>query len=121
MTYAAVSALCALFYAVYRSLSFGEDSLFMRWMFVPPLALGALPALFCLLLGRRPVRWAFYLWNSGVALLACGCLFRGIVEMSGRFTQYDRVYWVLGGAALGAALLRAVFAAHRQPQKRRGV
>lgn len=54
---------------------------------------------------ERLNRSAFNLWNSGIAALIFGCLVRGIVNVSGRFTAYDRVYWATGGALLLAALL----------------
>ena len=43
--------------------------------------------------------------HTGIAALIFGCLVRGIVNVSGRFTAYDRVYWATGGALLLAALL----------------
>jgi hypothetical protein len=32
-------------------------------------------------------------------------LFRGIVNISGRYTDLDRIYWITGWVFLGAAIL----------------
>ena len=76
-------------------------------MWLLPLAGGMAPSLGLLLAARaeRLNRSAFNLWNSGIAALIFGCLVRGSVNVSGRFTAYDRVYWATGGALLLAALL----------------
>ena len=40
-----------------------------------------------------------------MAVWAAGCLFRGIVNISGRFTDLDRIYWILGWVFLAAAAI----------------
>ena len=39
---------------------------------------------------------SYNLWNSGIAILMSEMLIRGITNVSGRYTEYDMIYWVLG-------------------------
>jgi hypothetical protein len=104
---ASLALLCVVFTAIYESFSHGAVSTHMRCMFLMPLVGCALPALLCLLtpLHRHICRPAFSLWNSGMAVWAVGCLFRGIVNISGRFTDLDSIYWVTGWIFLAAAVV----------------
>lgn len=104
---ASLAVLCAVFTAVYEAFSHGAVSTHMRCTFLMPLVGCALPALVCLLtpLHRHVCRPAFNLWNSGLAVWTVGCLFRGIVNISGRFTDLDSIYWVTGWIFLAAAVV----------------
>ena len=107
ITGAVLALVCVIFTAVYEQFSHGAVSSHMRCMFLMPLAGCALPALLCYLtpLHRHVSRPAFNLWNSGSAVWAVGCLFRGIVNISGRYTDLDRLYRVIGWIFLGLAIL----------------
>ena len=107
LTGATLALICVIFTTVYEQFSHGAVSSHMRCMFLMPLVGCALPALIGWLtpLHRYVSRPAFNLWNSGLAVWTVGCLFRGIVNISGRFTDLDRLYWVLGWCFLAAALL----------------
>ena len=76
------------------------------WLFAPPLLFGAVPAY---LLGRfaarAPRRTAIRFWNSAIASLTTGMLVRAVIDISGRYTRYDRIYWILAGALFFAAVL----------------
>lgn len=100
--YLAATVLCVVFNAVYTHFSYGERSGFMAMMFLFPLVGGVLPAALVLFAGKAHgiCRTAFNLWNSGIAALVCGCLVRGIINISGRFTEYDVWYWLAGGTML---------------------
>ena len=106
ITGAVLALVCVIFTAVYEQFSHGAVSSHMRCMFLMPLAGCALPALLCYLtpLHRHVSRPAFNLWNSGLAVWAVGCLFRGIVNISGRFTDLDKIYWIAGWVFLAAAV-----------------
>lgn len=106
MVYSAVTVFCMLFAFIYEQFSYGEHSDCMRLMFVVPLCGGVLPFLAAYLLGIKYKfsRAAYNLWNSGIAALTCGCLINGIIEISGRSTDYDMIYRVLGGVLLVSAL-----------------
>jgi hypothetical protein len=107
ITGVSLAVFCVVFTFIYEQFSHGATSPHMRCMFLMPLVGCALPALLCLLtpLHRFVCRPAFNMWNSGLALWAVGCLFRGIVNISGRFTDLDRIYWILGWIFLAAAVV----------------
>lgn len=74
----------------------------MRFMFLIPLFGGALPSL---IIKSDIPRISFNLWNAGIATLVFGCLVRGIINISGRFTEYDMIYWVIGGILIISAII----------------
>jgi hypothetical protein len=95
--YGLIAAFCGVFSAVYLQHSYGQSSPFLITLFLPPLLFGLVPAETLLLTDRmriamKPVR---RLWNSGVATLTVGFLVRGVINISGRYTFYDVVYWLL--------------------------
>lgn len=102
-----VSLLCIIFTVIYEQFSHGATSSHMRSMFLMPLIGCVLPAVIGFLtpLHRFVNRAAFNLWNSGSAVWAVGCLFRGIVNISGRYTSLDRIYWITGWVFFGLAVL----------------
>ena len=112
ITGAVLALVCVIFTAVYEQFSHGAVSTHMRCMFLMPLVGCAIPALIGWLtpLHRYVSRPAFNLWNSGLAVWAVGCLFRGIVNISGRFTDLDKIYriagWVFLAAAVACELIR---------------
>ena len=123
VTGTSLALLCVAFTCIYESFSHGAVSSHMRCMFFMPLVGCALPALIAYLtpLHRLVCRPAFNLWNSGMAVWTVGCLFRGIVNISGRYTDLDTVYWVTGWVFLVSAILwEAVFllrqVAHREKE-----
>jgi hypothetical protein len=103
---ASLAVLCVVFTFIYEKFSFGVYSPFMRLMFLCPLVGCALPGLIGWLLptGLGVCRAAFNLWNSGVAAVCFGLLHRGIVNVSGRQTSDDRIFYILGGLLLAAAV-----------------
>ena len=107
ITGTSLALFCVVFTLIYEQFSHGATSSHMRCMFLMPLVGCALPALVGLVtpLHRLVCRPAFNLWNSGMAVWTVGCLFRGIVNISGRFTDLDRIYWVLGWVFLAAAAI----------------
>lgn len=103
--YSAVSVFCILFAFIYEQFSYGEHSYYMRMMFCVPLIGGIVPflAVYLFKLKYKYSRAAYNLWNSGIAALTCGCLIRGIIEISGRTTDYDMIYLILGISLLVSA------------------
>ena len=98
------SLLTIFFFAfsrIYESFSFGETSLHMHYLFAVPLVGGIVLALLLKIMPNLG-RISLNLWNSAVAVLTAGMLFRGIVNLSGRSTTLDQPYWYVG---LGFAIL----------------
>ena len=83
------------FSRIYESFSFGETSLHMHYLFVVPLVGGIILAILLKIIPNL-ARLSLNLWNSAVAVLTAGMLFRGIVNLSGRSTTLDQPYWYVG-------------------------
>ncbi len=82
----------------------------MHYLFVIPLAGGILLLLFMKIIPNLSrLSLSLNLWNSAVAIMTTGMLFRGIVNLSGRSTTLDMPYWYLGAAFAALALLSMVF------------
>lgn len=99
-----MAAFLFIFSRIYESLSYGEVSVFMHYMFCATLVGGIL------LLGLLQVkpnlsRMTYNLWNSGIATITAGCLFRGIINLSGRSTTLDQPYWYVGAGFLALSLI----------------
>ena len=80
----------------------------MHYLFTIPLAGGILLLLFMKVIPNLS-RLSLNLWNSAVAIMTAGMLFRGIVNLSGRSTTLDMPYWYVGAAFAALALLSMVF------------
>jgi hypothetical protein len=98
ITGASLALFCVVFTFIYERFSHNAVSTHMRCMFLMPLLGVALPAVIGYLTPLHPFpgRAAFNLWNSAMAVWTVGCLFRGIVNISGRYTSLDRPYMVAG-------------------------
>ena len=96
------------FSRIYESFSFGETSIHMHYLFALPLVGGSLLLLFMKIIPNLS-RLSLNLWNSAVATMTAGMLFRGIVNLSGRSTTLDMPYWYVGAAFAVLALISMVF------------
>ena len=96
------------FSRIYESFSFGETSSHMHYLFALPLAGGILLLLFMKMIPNLS-RLSLNLWNSAVATITAGMLFRGIVNLSGRSTTLDMPYWYVRAAFVALALFSMVF------------
>ena len=96
------------FSRIYESFSFGETSIHMHYLFALPLVGGILLLLFMKIIPNLS-RLSLNLWNSAVAAMTAGMLFRGIVNLSGRSTTLDMPYWYVGAAFASLALFSMVF------------
>ncbi|WP_311517013.1 hypothetical protein [uncultured Streptococcus sp.] len=95
VSYSLLTIFFLAFSRIYESFSFGETSLHMHYLFVVPLVGGIMLA-FLLKIIPNLGRISLNLWNSAVAVLTAGMLFRGIVNLSGRSTTLDQPYWYVG-------------------------
>ena len=106
--YTLLSIFFFAFSRIYESFSFGETSTYMHYLYAVPLV-GGILLLVLLNIIPNLSRLSLNLWNSAVATLTAGVLFRGIVNLSGRSTTLDQPYWYLGAAFTILALLSMVF------------
>ena len=93
--YSLLTIFFLAFSRIYESFSFGETSLHMHYLFVVPLVGGIILANLLKIIPNLS-RLSLNLWNSAVAVLTAGMLFRGIVNLSGRSTTLDQPYWYIG-------------------------
>ena len=95
ISYTLVTIFFFAFSRIYEAFSFGETSVHMHYLFAIPLVGGIILAI---LLKAFPYlsRISLNLWNSAVAIVTTGTLFRGIVNLSGRSTTLDAPYWYVG-------------------------
>lgn len=110
-TLVSYSLLTIFFFAfsrIYESFSFGETSLHMHYLFAVPLVGGIVLALLLKIMPNLG-RISLNLWNSAVAVLTAGMLFRGIVNLSGRSTTLDQPYWYVGLAFAIVAIASLFF------------
>ena len=98
-SYLGLAIFLLVFGQMYQHFSYGESSPFMQGLFLPVFLGGGI---FLAILKFRPQtsRLSMNLWNTSLAILTSGCLLRGIINLSGRATSYDILYWILGGACL---------------------
>ena len=104
ISYTLITIFFFAFSRIYEAFSFGETSVHMHYLFAAPLVGGILLAIFLKVLPYFS-RISLNLWNSAVAIITAGTLFRGIVNLSGRSTTLDAPYWYVG---IGFAILATV-------------
>ena len=108
VVYTLITVFFFIFSRIYEHFSFGETSVYMHWLFGVPLIGGVVLLIFQKLILNLS-RLSLNLWNSAVATIAAGVLFRGIVNRSGRSTTLDLPYWYVGLVLAGLALLSMIF------------
>lgn len=95
ISYTLITIFFFAFSRIYEAFSFGETSVHMHYLFTVPLIGGILLAIFLKVLPHFS-RISLNLWNSAIAIITTGTLFRGIVNLSGRSTTLDVPYWYVG-------------------------
>ena len=95
ISYTLITIFLFVFSRIYEAFSFGETSVHMHYLFAVPLVGGIILAILLKTLPQFS-RISLNLWNSAVAIITAGTLFRGIVNLSGRSTTLDAPYWYVG-------------------------
>ncbi|MHC0041348.1 hypothetical protein ACXGR2_07740 [Streptococcus periodonticum] len=108
VVYALITVFFFIFSRIYEHFSFGETSAYMHYLFGVPLIGGMVLLIFQKIIPNLS-QLSLNLWNSAVATIATGVLFRGIVNLSGRSTTMDLPYWYVGIGLAGLALLSMSF------------
>ncbi|MBO7675160.1 MAG: hypothetical protein J6S63_09140 [Atopobiaceae bacterium] len=118
LVYVVTSLACALFGAVYELFSHEVYSYFMIYAFALPLGLGALPNLALACAHKHaPGRFAANAWNSGVATLTVGSIFRGATDIYGTTCSLAVAYPVVGAALLVVGLVAYALSSPRLSKK----
>ena len=108
LIYTLLSIFFFAFSRIYESFSFGETSTYMHYLYAVPLV-GGLLLLIILKIIPNLSRLSLNLWNSAVATLTAGVLFRGIVNLSGRSTTLDQPYIYTSIVFLTLAVVSMLF------------
>ena len=95
ISYTLITIFFFAFSRIYEAFSFGEASVHMHYLFAVPLVGGIILAILLKVLPYFS-RISLNLWNSAIAIITTGTLFRGIVNLSGRSTTLDVPYWYVG-------------------------
>lgn len=95
ISYTLITIFFFSFSRVYEAFSFGETSVHMHYLFAVPLVGGIILTILLKVLPHFS-RISLNLWNSAIAVITAGTLFRGIVNLSGRSTTLDVPYWYVG-------------------------
>ena len=95
ISYTLITIFFFAFSRIYEAFSFGETSVCMHYLFAVPLVGGIILAILLKVLPYFS-RISLNLWNSAIAIITTGTLFRGIVNLSGRSTTLDAPYWYVG-------------------------
>ena len=120
ISYIQITIFFFIFSRIYEAFSFGETSVHMHYLFAVPLVGGILLTMFLKVLPQFS-RMSLNLWNSAVSILTTGTLFRGIVNLSGRSTTLDALYWYVGIGFVILTLLSIVINPIRIKKKGRTV
>lgn len=80
ISYTLITIFFFAFSRIYEAFSFGETSVHMHYLFVVPLVGGILLTMFLKVLPQFS-RISLNLWNSAIAIITAGTLFRGIVNL----------------------------------------
>lgn len=115
--YSGITILCMLIYLIYNRFSHGVTSPYMTYLFCWPLLLGVIPSLTLTFLAnainkkndttgyRFPNSMALNLYNSGVAALTTSSLLRGIFDIAGNSSVYQKYLMVFGLIMVAASIL----------------
>ena len=95
ISYTLITIFFFAFSRIYEAFSFGETSVHMHYLFAVPLVGGIILAILLKAFAYFS-RLSLNLWNSAVAIITTGTLFRGIVNLSGCSTTLDQPYWYVG-------------------------
>ena len=90
------AAFLALFGAIYELFSHGVTSYYMIYAFAVPLIMGVLPYEMMLIKNIFPGKTFADIWNTAIATLSVGCVFKGVLEIYGTTNRLIIVYPIAG-------------------------
>ncbi|MBR0398149.1 MAG: hypothetical protein IJI10_07740 [Eubacterium sp.] len=116
--YAGITVFCGIVFLVYDRFSHGVRSPYMTFLFGWPLAFGVLPALIRMAAKLPdPDLLSKDIYNTGVAAMTFSSLLRGIFEIAGTASDYQKYLMGAGVIFAAAGLLLYVFCLiHRKQQ-----
>lgn len=106
--YIGVTLFVALFGFVYELFGHGVHSLAMEFAFLYPLGFGVIiyGLLYAFPIKMCPGFLVQNIYNFGIAMLTCGSIFQGVIEIYGTTnTFFSYTYYIVGALATSAALV----------------
>lgn len=103
--YLGFTLFCLLFTYVYMLYSHDVYSDYMTYLFAWPLSGGVIAVIGLLIARGKQIRLAFNTYNSGVAILTFGSLFRGILDIAHATSIYEIIFWIVGGIVMAAGII----------------
>ena len=117
ISYIGIALFLFIFNFIYEKFSFGEHSIYMRYMFVILLVAAVIVFLVSKFSKKGLDRIFLLLFNSSIAIFVSGCIVKGIIEISGRISDYD-LYYIIGGSAfLLLSFFRIMFPVKKNIQR----
>lgn len=96
--YLILTILLILFDLIYEHYSYGQYSIWMRTLFIIPIIAFGINYFI-----RNS--YANMIYHYALAFLLSGHIITGIIEISGRFSKYITIYWIISAGLLFASLL----------------
>jgi len=98
LVYMGAAAFCFIFFLIYHQFDHGVTSPYMTYAFLIPLLLGGVPTLFFIYKQGRilPGLVSCELFRSGIASVTVSSILKGIFEIAGTSSPYQRYLMVLG-------------------------
>lgn len=109
--YVLITIFCVVFGWIYEQFSHDVFSAWMSYFFLIPLVGGVLP--FILLLRSRkllePDGWSLMFYHSGIATLAVGSCFKGVLEIYGTDSSYSSWYLCIGSLLVVIGVVKYIW------------
>ena len=106
------TAFLALFGAIYELFSHGVTSYYMIYAFAVPLIIGVLSYEVMLIISKFPGKAFADIWNTAIATLSIGCVFKGVLEIYGTTNRLIIVYPMAGAALMFIGFLSIFLRTH---------
>ena len=114
--YLGITIFCGIVFLVYDQFSHGVRSPYMTFLFAWPLVFGVLPALIRMA-AKLPDPLSKDIYNTGIGAMTFSSLLRGIFEIAGTASDYQKYLMGAGVIFAAAGLLLYVFhLIHRKQQ-----
>lgn len=89
--YSIITILSIAFPIIYEQFSYGQYADCMRLLFLFPL-ISIIIFILCYLFKLSINIYSFIFYHCMIASIMNGCIIKGIIEISGRYSQYDDIY-----------------------------
>lgn len=99
IVFGCVGAFCILFSTIYNMYGHGVESIYMNYMFIWPL-IAMILYIICGIRRALVSRICSNLFNAGIATISIGFMLRGIFEIAGTSSVFQKYYILVGGIFL---------------------